>query len=184
MLVCTNISRVLFVHLSLKLDKQKDFSLKERCTMWSFTLARRCRTRSCGTSCTFSVNHSRISFSLECRDEFLSKSDCLRRCTTRPCTQVRILPFHLPNHLESSSLKTFAFRDAESFRFWRLCSHLLNHFRRALPATLSCTFLNTYPLRSIHHNKNDRSQLKSNYLRRCTICARTFLPAPLSVATI
>ena len=56
----------------------------------------------------------------------------------RPCTQVRILPFHPARHHADSS-KSFPKKFSRCpfpFEKRRLCSHLASHLGRALPATL------------------------------------------------
>lgn len=54
--------------------------------------------------------------------------------SARSCIQVRILPFHF-----CISAKLIP-KDAAFFRLQRLCSHLLDHSRRVLPATLFHSF--------------------------------------------
>lgn len=54
--------------------------------------------------------------------------------SARSCIRVRILPFHF-----CISAKLIP-KDSTFFRPWRLCSHLLDHTRRALPSTLLHSF--------------------------------------------
>lgn len=52
----------------------------------------------------------------------------------RPCTGVRIWPFHLVS-CDTNSSPDVSIRDACFFRFKRLCSHLAPYGGQALPAT-------------------------------------------------
>lgn len=83
------------------------------------------------------VSISRILFRQLADDSHLSRmivANHLKRYSTsnvaRPCTRVRILPFH-------PSVSTGLFpKESFAFRLRRHCSHLLRYRRRALPATL------------------------------------------------
>lgn len=56
-------------------------------------------------------------------------SPAANKICARPCTRVRILPFHF--HV---AMKLFS-RRILAFRHWRHCSHLYGYPRQALPAT-------------------------------------------------
>ena len=77
----------------------------------------------------------------------------LRRDKARPCTQVRIQPFHF--HV---AMKLF-YKRILAFRHWRHCSHLYGYPRRALPATLLHFTMRVFGLSSV---------TKVTVIARCT----------------
>jgi hypothetical protein len=84
-----------------------------------------------------------------------------RRCEARPCTQVRILPFHST----CCQIDYSSYKESLCFRLGRLCSHLSfpSGNGRALPATLLHSKLwacSDFPL---HHFRNRAIIILYNY---------------------
>ena len=100
-----------------------------------------CRKRRALRRAVFIFSHIRKPNSVLCNH--LSRR-CIttllkRLSSTRParsCIRVRILPFHFCISAKLIQINL----DATFFRLWRLCSHLLDHSRRALPSTLLHSF--------------------------------------------
>lgn len=97
----------------------------------------------CGALFSFILNHTRKPNSVLCNHlSRLCITTKLKRLSTikvaRPCIQIRILPFHFC--ISAKLTQPNKRLGAVFFRLQRLCSHLLDHSRRALPAILLHSF--------------------------------------------